>query len=146
MKLSSTGCDFDFSIAYVLLRATLGLNILIHGFSRILMGVHNFAAAMVPMFDKTPLPVWSVQSFALTLPWVEFLIGLFILLGLRTRIALIVGSLLTLALTFGTCLRQDWVNAELLMVYAVVYAGMLALRNQNLYSLDTLIYNKSIRE
>lgn len=142
MKIPPTGCHVDLSIAHALLRVTLGLNILIHGVSRILMGVHNFAAMIVPMFDKTPLPTWSVQSFALTLPWAEFLIGFFILLGLRTRIALIAGSLLTLALTFGVCLRQDWANAELLMVYAFIYATLLALCSVDVYSADGFLRKK----
>jgi hypothetical protein len=61
----------DIAVAYLLLRMTIGLNIFIHGLSRLLMGVTVFADSLVPMFAKTFLPGWSVYAFGLVLPWVE---------------------------------------------------------------------------
>jgi thiosulfate dehydrogenase [quinone] large subunit len=129
----------DRAIAYLLLRATLGLNIFIHGASRIVLGLHIFAGSLVPLFQKTFLPAWSVYTFGLTLPWAEALIGLLLFAGLRTRAALIGGSLMMLILTFGTALRQDWQTAYLQLMYAVVYAALLASRQHNLYSVDAVM-------
>jgi thiosulfate dehydrogenase [quinone] large subunit len=129
----------DIDSAYGMLRATLGVNICIHGISRLLVGPSSFAGTLVPMFDKTFLPAWSVYGFGLVLPWTEALLGLLLLIGLRTRIALLGGSLLILTLTFGSTLRQDWNGAGLQLIYAGVYAVLLAFLDRNFYSLDTLL-------
>jgi thiosulfate dehydrogenase [quinone] large subunit len=94
---------------------------------------------LVPLFQKTFLPAWLVYAFGLSLPWAEALLGLLVFIGLRTRAALIGGALLMLILTFGTTLRQDWQNAELQLIYAAVYAALLAGRHNDLYSLDAVI-------
>ena len=78
------------------------------------------------------------------LPWAEALFGLLVFVGLRTRAALIGGALLMLILTFGTTLRQDWQNAELQLIYAFVYAALLASRQNNLYSVDGFIESRQV--
>jgi thiosulfate dehydrogenase [quinone] large subunit len=126
----------DIAIAYLLLRATLGLNIFMHGLSRIMAGTTAFAATMVPMFRQTILPGWSVYGFGLVLPWAEAVLGLLVLMGLRTRIGLIGGSILIFLLTFGTALRQDWATAGVQLLYAAIYAALLAYCRWDKYSLD----------
>src|ERR1700740_345412 len=98
----------DAALALLFLRATLGLNIFIHGLSRILAGPAAFAATLVQQFHATPLPSGVVSAFAYALPWVEAIIGLLVLLGAATRLALSTGALLILVLTFGSTLHQDW--------------------------------------
>jgi thiosulfate dehydrogenase (quinone) large subunit len=132
----------DAAIAYLLLRATLGLNICLHGVTRIAAGLTIFAHSLVPMFQKTILPPWSVYVFGLTLPWAEAILGGLILVGLRTRAALIGGALTMLVLTFGTALRQDWQVAGLQLIYAAVYAALLAAHPNDLYSLDAQLLNR----
>ena len=39
------------------------------------LGLGNFAESLLPMFQKTPLPAWSVYSFGYVLPIVEALVG-----------------------------------------------------------------------
>jgi thiosulfate dehydrogenase [quinone] large subunit len=143
MNTPSTVRQRDIAIAYLLLRATLGLNIFIHGVSRIFVGLSAFAGSLVPMFQKTFLPAWSVYTFGLTLPWAEALIGFLVLVGLRTRVALIGGSLLMFILTFGSTLRQDWQSAGLQLTYAAIYAALLASRQNNLYSVDAVVEQKA---
>lgn len=133
----------DIAVAYSLLRVIIGVNILMHGVSRLLGGLASFAHALVPMFQKTLLPGWSVLGFGLVLPWIEATLGLLILIGLRTRIALIGGLLLLVVLTFGSTLRQDWDIAGLQLIYAGIYAALLGFRNHNLYSLDALFAEES---
>jgi thiosulfate dehydrogenase [quinone] large subunit len=55
-------------LAYLLLRLTLGVNILMHGLSRILAGLTPFAAGMMKQFASTPLPPSLVHAFAYALP------------------------------------------------------------------------------
>ncbi len=87
-------------------------------------------------FDSTPLPHFAVAGFAYALPWMEALVGLFVLLGAATRIALVAGALLIVALTFGSTLHQDWDVAGLQLIYAAVYFALLSLRQYNLFSVD----------
>ena len=61
----------DERIAYALLRVAAGVNLLMHGVSRMLAGPANFAGKLVDQFAMTRLPPWSVWGFGLVLPSVE---------------------------------------------------------------------------
>lgn len=126
----------DRRLAYALLRAIVGVNLAVHGISRLLAGPHAFAASLVGTFHATPLPSWSMMAFGLVLPWVEAALGLLILLGLVTRFTLVAASLTILILTFGSKLCQDWESAGLQLIYAAIYAALLAFRSENVYALD----------
>jgi thiosulfate dehydrogenase [quinone] large subunit len=132
----------DPQLAYLLFRVLLGLNIAVHGISRILAGPSNFASSLLPEFQKTILPAWSVYQFGLVLPFAEALLGILLLLGLFTRLSLVGGSLLMIALTFGTCLRQDWNTASTQLIYGALYAALLACLVHNRYSLDTFLSSR----
>jgi thiosulfate dehydrogenase (quinone) large subunit len=80
-------------------------------------------AILAKQFHGTPLPEPLVLAFAYALPWIETVIGVFMLIGLFTRAALSAGSLLIMILTFGTTLRQDWETVGLQLMYAVVHAA-----------------------
>jgi thiosulfate dehydrogenase [quinone] large subunit len=129
----------DYSLAYALLRATLGVNIAMHGISRILMGVGVFAAGIEKQFAATVLPHFAVAGFANALPWAEATIGLLILFGVATRFALVAGALLMIVLTFGSNLHQDWQVAGLQLIYAIAYALLIALHRYNALSLDRFL-------
>jgi len=126
----------DQRLAYALLRMVVGLNLLMHGVSRLLAGTGTFADKLAGQFAHAPLPVWSVWSFGMALPAMEALLGLLLLIGLRTRAALIAGSLLIMVLTFGSALVQDWPAAGLQLTYALVYSVLLFLLRYNGWSLD----------
>jgi thiosulfate dehydrogenase (quinone) large subunit len=131
--------DRDISLAYLLLRATLGINILTHGAARILSGPAHFASILAQSFHATPLPGSLVVWFAYALPWMEAAIGILVLLGLFTRISIAAGALLILVLTIGAGLRQAWEITGLQLIYAAVYAMLLTFRSANHYSADALI-------
>jgi uncharacterized membrane protein YphA (DoxX/SURF4 family) len=94
-------------IAYLLLRLTLGANIFLHGFSRLIGDHAAFAAYMDKQMHNAPLPGFLVHFVGVVLPWCEGTVGLLMILGLWTSVALIAGSLLMLALQIGTCLAQN---------------------------------------
>ena len=126
----------DRNLAYTLFRIFLGINIAVHGGSRIYSGVAAFASEMVSQFGKTPLPSEMVYLFGVSLPFAEALIGVLILVGLWSRLAYCVGFLLMISLTFGSTLRQDWTAAGWQLLYAFAYAGLLVFREHNRYSVD----------
>ena len=131
--------DLNRSYGYVLLRVMLGVNMLFHGVSRLLAGAGAFAANMTNEFQKTVLPAALVHVFLLVLPWAEAAVGSLILLGLFRRPALLAGGALMVALTFGTTLRQDWPSAGLQLIYAIVYAVLLAFLSYDRFAVDLLL-------
>ncbi len=126
----------DRALALLLLRLVVGLNITMHGVSRILSGVGTFAHGLAPLFAKTPLPAGMVYGYALALPFAEAGLGLLVLLGLFRRTAYVLGLLLIASLTFGVTLRQDWTPASEQLIYALLYAVLLATRTADTYCLD----------
>ena len=135
----------DMSLAYALLRVTLGLNIFMHGISRLLGGVGNFVDSMIKMFQNTVLPAAVVVPFGYALPWLEAAVGVLIIIGFRTRVALVSGALLILALTFGATLRQDWDVAAIQLLYSIVYAILISALRYNRLSVDEKVFAAASR-
>ena len=127
----------DRRLAYLLLRLTLGINILLHGAVRV-PALGAFAAGLVQQFADTPLPAVAVRLFGLSLPFLETAIGLLLIVGLWTRWALVAGALLIAALVFGTALRSDWETLSIQMIYAIIYYLLLTGRTYDYFALDTL--------
>jgi thiosulfate dehydrogenase [quinone] large subunit len=125
--------------AYMLLRATLGMNIMLHGVMRLVTGESKFVSSLAQTFQGTPLPQPLVTGFATVLPFVEATIGFMILTGLRTRPALTAAGVLMFVFTFGVGVRQNWEAAGLQLPYALVIAVLLAFVAANRYSLDALL-------
>jgi thiosulfate dehydrogenase [quinone] large subunit len=128
----------DRNLAYLILRFTLGLSIFMHGLVR-LPHLRAFADGLVKLFGDTQLPALLVRPFGVGLVFVETIVGLLVLLGLWTRVALIVGSATMAAPIFGTALRSGWNTLAIQLLYAVIYAALLAARGYNAYSLDALL-------
>ena len=126
----------DEKIAYALLRVVTGANLLMHGASRLIAGQSAFATHLTEQFAHSQLPQWSVSAFGRVLPPVEGLLGLLLLIGWKTRTALIAASLLMIALTFGSSLVQDWNAAGMQLMYALVFSVLMFLRRYNGWSID----------
>jgi thiosulfate dehydrogenase (quinone) large subunit len=127
----------DRKLAYLTLRFTLGLSILMHGLVR-LPHLTAFADATLKLFAATALPPIIVRSFALSLVFVETIDGLLLVLGWWTRWALLLGALSMTSLVFGTALRSDWETLAIQLFYASIYAALIAAREYNSFSLDAL--------
>jgi len=134
----------DAALAYALFRLTFGVNVMMRGVVRIALGSPGFIAYMLKQFEAVPvMPPAFLVPFATVLPYVETLIGLMILVGFQTRTALIAGSLMITALTFGTMLRQDFTIAWLQLDYAIAFFLLLALRKWNVISVDGMMGGKT---
>ncbi len=130
----------DERLGYALVRATLGMSLLMHG------GDTDVAWARFKLqvqFAQTPLPAWSVRGFGVLLPGVEAIVGTLLLVGLRTRVALVATGLLMVALTFGACLIEDWTAAGLQLGYAALIAVLLGLLRFNGWSVDWWLKRKN---
>jgi thiosulfate dehydrogenase [quinone] large subunit len=132
------------SLAYVVFRIVLGTTFLFHGVARMLGGgIEAFASGTTKIFTGTPLPAGLVHAFLSGLPYVEGILGVLILLGLFTRWALAIGSLLIAVLIFGTSMRSDWVTVSIQMIYAIALYLALANLDDNCCSLDKLLSKSS---
>jgi len=136
-NVDNAGTTLDRRLAYTILRLTLGVNILLHGLVR-LPQLASFADGLVQAFAKTLLPPQAVRLFAFILPFAETLAGLLLIPGLWTRLALVGGGLLIIALVFGTALRSDWDTLGIQMIYAAVYYLLLVSRTYDRFSIDHL--------
>jgi len=135
----------DASLAYALMRLTFGVNLFMRGVMRIYTGPLAFEQGMLKQFEGTPMPAAIIQPFALALPWLESAIGLMLILGLKTRIALIAGSLMMTVLTFGTMVRQDFQTAFLQLGYVLIFFVLLALRPWNRIAIDATLEAPKMR-
>src|SRR5260370_32582288 len=81
----------DASLAYAALRIAFGINMTMHGVNRFLAGVGKFAGKMAQDFSPTILPNGLVLAFGYALPFIEFAIGVLLLLGLGMRWPLLPG-------------------------------------------------------
>jgi len=136
--MSSTAKDER--IAYTFLRFVFGLNICFHGLSRLLGDHQAFLAYLnTSMAGAVLVPKGTIPVVAAVLPWVEGTIGLLVLLGFFTRVALIGGSLVMIFLMAGITLAQNWSIAGIQLIYCIIYFLLLARLDWNHFSLDTLL-------
>ena len=135
--------SLDAALGYCILRLTLGLDCFFHSATR-WAHVGQFAQKIESQFSGTPLPAWSVRWFATAITVWEPIVGLLLLIGLRTREALVAGGLLIAALVFGTALRGDFTVLTEQLIYALVFFVLLLFRpKHDRWSVDHFIRRRS---
>jgi len=127
--------------AYALLRATLGVVLLFFGIGKFMAGLGNFVGGMNQHFAGK-LPAIMVMPFAYAIPFCEVIAGLLILLGLFTRVGLVLFGLLIIGLTFGTVILGDAPTVAHNLQYVLVNFVLLWLVDLNRYSIDGLMRRK----
>ncbi|MDP0501207.1 MAG: DoxX family membrane protein [Verrucomicrobiota bacterium JB022] len=115
----------DYRLAHSLARWGLGINIALHGYTR-LPTLGSFAATMQENFAQTILPGGLVYATSYLIVLGEVLIGTLLVLGLWLRPTLIVGAAHMILLITGACLIQNWSAAGTQMVYLAFYVVLLA--------------------
>ncbi|WP_031426504.1 DoxX family protein [Flavimarina sp. Hel_I_48] len=123
-------------LAFLLARITIGINLFIHGLIRI-PKLSSFVAHVVEGFKGTYLPEVLVSGFAYTLPFIEFSIGLALILGLKTRFFAAAGAILIAVLIFGSGIKEDWMGVGSQMVYALFFFILLKNLEHNALALDS---------
>jgi thiosulfate dehydrogenase (quinone) large subunit len=133
------------SLAYALLRISLGVNFAGHGLIRIHNGVAAFAQTTVEHLAKSPLPPGLTYAFSYAIPFVEAILGLTLILGVFTRVALACGAVFMMLLTIGVTANQQWDIAGQQLVYSVVFFLLLYLIEHNTLALDRVINGSASR-
>ena len=90
-------------------------------FARLVLGLIFFMAGVMKVFQLGPLeharkyflpfsdtflPIWSLWAVGVTIPFIELIGGALVLLGLRTRDALIALGMVLVIVTFGHLLHD----------------------------------------
>jgi thiosulfate dehydrogenase [quinone] large subunit len=133
----------DLPAAYLLLRLTMGFHMFAHGGVRLPI-LTQFASETTTEFATLRLiglpffPAWFVYPFSLAVPPVEFLIGVLLILGWKTRLTSIVGGVTILLLMFGNVSRLQFATAHLMWFYVLVFVLLVAFNFADRYSLDRL--------
>jgi uncharacterized membrane protein YphA (DoxX/SURF4 family) len=95
------------SWALLFARLVLGLIFCMAGAWKVFqLGPLNHARKYFLPFADTFLPVWSLWFLGVTIPFVELIAGALVILGLRTREALIALGFVLAIVTFGHLLRE----------------------------------------
>ncbi|QLY26523.1 DoxX family membrane protein [Bdellovibrio sp. KM01] len=129
-------------LAVSILRIALGINIFLHGIVRFGPNYSKFIAWITETFKDAPLPAWSVQAFAYSIPPLEAIIGLLLILGVFLMPTTIAGLALMIMLMAGSCLIQNWEIVGIQMIYILLYTVVLFFLNYNHYSFDVLVRKK----
>jgi thiosulfate dehydrogenase (quinone) large subunit len=137
VKESHKETGFDAALAHGLARVALGVNIAIHGYSR-LPHLVGFADLMVKQFAGTFLPGPLVYITGLGIAIGEAGIGTLLFFGLLLRPTLVAGTLLMLLLIFGSTLIQDYQAVNTQMVAVAFYIVLLATLRHDQFSLDRI--------
>ncbi len=120
---------------YLLARLPIGMSMFGHGLDRI-PKLQAFSGHMVGQFSKSMIPGSLVSLFSYALPFLEFLTGILLLLGLFTRFACVLGVLIMLALILGSSLIEQWENVFTQIIYGVYFALLYSFAVYNRYSID----------
>ncbi|GEN69581.1 DoxX family protein [Chryseobacterium rhizosphaerae] len=105
---------------YFFLRISMGINFFGHGLVR-LTKLQDFADGMTAGFEKSWLPQVLVHAFSMALPFLEFTIGLLLMIGFKTRIAAMSGASLIVMLLFGSSTVENWEAMGIQMIYAGLF-------------------------
>jgi len=133
----------DATLAFLLLRLFIGLRTLFAGVEKFeLSGTWSFGSYYTNMSKmaagitaNSVLPLWMTKSFALPLGYLLIVLGLAVLLGLKTRVSLFATGLLYTGLAFGLMAVQSLDGVAWIAVYVGMTAGALVLVRHNRFAL-----------
>ena len=124
--------------AYTLLRMTMGVNFLGHGLVRF-SKLDAFRDWMVGAFQNSILPSFAVTAWGSVLPFLEFGIGLLLILGLFTYRASIAGALVIITLILGSTLIENWEWVGMQMIYGLFFYFLISKVENDVFSLSNIL-------
>lgn len=117
-------------LAYFILRMGLGINLFFHGLVRF-PKLNGFVQYMEKTFSDSMIPKFMVTPMAYGIPIIEFLLGLMLILGLKTKIALVGTALLMYVLITGCCFIENWGPINSQMFLLTISAALIAFLQHN---------------
>ncbi|TVR27275.1 MAG: hypothetical protein EA390_14025 [Balneolaceae bacterium] len=121
---SEKNISTDRQMGFALLRIMLGINMLGRSLVRIPQ-LDSFAAGMADNFADTFLPGSFVYIYAFIIVLTEAVIGALLILGWKTRWALLTMGILLITLAFGQILQQNFGTVANILIYAIAVSFLL---------------------
>ena len=128
--------------ALLFARLVLGLIFFMAGFWKVFqLGPLQHARKYFLPFADTFLPVWSLWAVGVTIPFIELIAGGLVILGLRTRAALIALGFVLAIVTFGHLLREPLYefHTHVIPRLALLLFVLMLPREDDRFSVDHLL-------
>jgi thiosulfate dehydrogenase [quinone] large subunit len=133
----------ELTAAFLILRLFIGLRTLLAGIEKFESGGNysfanyykNMARMAQGITSASFLPLWATKTFAMSIGYVLVALGLSVLLGLKTRVALVFTGLTYVGLSFGLMAVQESEGVAWLGIYVGLIAGALCLVRHNKFFL-----------
>jgi thiosulfate dehydrogenase [quinone] large subunit len=131
--------------AFLILRLFLGLRALFAGIEKWELGgeysFSNYYVTMGRMADGIAgasfMPAWATKAFAYPLGYILLALGVTILMGIKTRLSLLIMGLVYVALSFGLMIVQESEGVAWLGVHVGLTVAALLLIRHNRFSLTS---------
>jgi len=132
----------EYTAAFLLLRLFLGLRTLLAGIEKFeKQGIYSFSNYYENMGRMAQgitgasfLPLWMTRTFAHSLGYAMIVLGIALLLGLKTRLALVFTGLLYVGLSFGLMAVQEGEGVAWLGMHIALFVGALLLVRFNRFA------------
>jgi thiosulfate dehydrogenase [quinone] large subunit len=133
----------EYTWAFLILRLFLGLRTFLEGLEKFEKnGTYSFAnyhentgRMAQGITGASFLPLWATRGYAHALGYVLLVLGAALLLGVRTRMTLILTGLLYVSLSFGLMAVQENEGVAWLGLYIGLIAGALVLVRHDRFAL-----------
>jgi uncharacterized membrane protein YphA (DoxX/SURF4 family) len=135
--------NFDRAWALLFARLVLGLIFFMAGMWKVFqLGPLQHARKYFLPFADTFLPVWSLWFVGVTIPFIELLAGALVILGFRTRDALVALGLVLAIVTFGHLLKEPLYEFHTHVVprLALLLFILVLPRREDRFSIDYLLH------
>jgi uncharacterized membrane protein YphA (DoxX/SURF4 family) len=135
--------------AVLFARLVLGLIFFMAGVGKVFqLGPIEHARKYFLPFADTFLPLWSLWFVGVLVPFVELIAGGLLILGWRTREALIALGAVLVIVTFGHLLHEPLFNfsGHVIPRLALLLFLLWCPREQDLYSIDRMIRTRAERD
>ena len=136
------GQNLDRSWALLFARLVLGLIFFMAGAWKVFqLGPLNHARKYFLPFADTFLPVWSLWFVGVTVPFIELVAGALVILGWRTRNALVALGVVLAIVTFGHLLKEPLYefHTHVIPRLALLLFILLLPRRDDRFSIDYLL-------
>ncbi|MDQ1096250.1 MULTISPECIES: MauE/DoxX family redox-associated membrane protein [Chryseobacterium] len=113
----------DFKTAFFFLRLPIAVSLAGHGLVR-LPKLQAFSDWMVKTMEKSALPEVVIVPFSYFLPVAEAAIGILLLTGYKSKLAIYSGLVLMSMLIMGSCSIENWTAIEAQLLHSAYLAGL----------------------
>ena len=140
---SSPATRSEYSYAFLIIRLWLGLRALFAGLEKFeSKGAYSFEGYYTNMKRMAAgitgasfLPLWATKLFAMSIGYILIVLGVTLLLGIKTRLTLLAQGLVYVALSFGLMVVQEGDGVAWLGMHVILVVGGLLLAQYNRFAL-----------